>query len=69
MPDEPISIKGGSLQIESSKKLKESNGTGGKHNYDHPDSGKITGVDIDGKFYPAHEKSLIVIHYDVPERP
>ena len=68
MPDEPISIKGGSLHIECSKKLKESNGTDGKHNYDHPDSGTITGVDIDDTFYPAHEKSEIVIHYEVPER-
>lgn len=66
MPDEPISIKGGSLQIESSKKLKESNGTGGKHKYDHPDNGQITGVDIDGKPYPAHQGSVIVIHYEVP---
>ncbi len=66
MPDDPISIKGGSLHIECSKKLKEKNGTDGKHKYDHPDKGKITGVDIDGKPYPAHQGSVIVIHYDVP---
>jgi hypothetical protein len=66
MPDDPLTIKGGSLKIESSKKLKENNGTGGKYNYDHPDSGTITSVEIDGTTYPARQDSIIVIHYDVP---
>lgn len=66
MPDDPITIKGGSLYIESKKKLRENNGTGGKYKYDHPDSGKITSVDIDGTNYPARQDSTIVIHYDVP---
>ena len=66
MSDEPITIKGGSLKIESKKKLKENNGTGGKFNYDHPDNGSITSVDVDGRSYPANKDSVIVIHYDIP---
>ncbi|HEX8773375.1 MAG TPA: hypothetical protein VF735_07180 [Pyrinomonadaceae bacterium] len=66
MPDDPLTIKGGSLKIESSKKLKENNGTGGKYNYDHPESGRITSVEIDGNTYPATQYSTIVIHYEVP---
>jgi hypothetical protein len=66
MPDDPLTIKGGSLKIESSKRLKENNGSGGKYNYDHPDSGTITSVEIDGQTYPATQTSVIVIHYNVP---
>ena len=66
MADDPLTIKGGSLKIESSKKLRENNGSGGKYNYDHPDSGTITSVEIDGTSYPATQTSVIVIHYDVP---
>ncbi|HEY6188115.1 MAG TPA: hypothetical protein VIW80_10575 [Pyrinomonadaceae bacterium] len=66
MPDDPLTIKGGSLKIESSKRLKENNGSGGKYNYDHPDSGTITSVEIDGQTYPASQTSVIVIHYNVP---
>ncbi|HEX8140556.1 MAG TPA: hypothetical protein VF544_23520 [Pyrinomonadaceae bacterium] len=65
MPDDPLTIKGGSLKIETSKKLKENNGTGGKFNYDHPDNGRITSVEIDGTSYPANQNSIIVIHYEV----
>lgn len=66
MPDDPLTIKGGSLKIESSKRLKENNGSGGKYNYDHPESGTITSVEIDGQTYPASQTSVIVIHYNVP---
>ncbi len=66
MADDPVTIKGGSLKIESSKRLRENNGTGGKFNYDHPDNGRITSVEIDGTTYPASQNSTIVIHYDVP---
>jgi hypothetical protein len=65
MPDDPLTIKGGSLKVESSKKLKENNGSAGKFSYDHPDSGTITSVEIDGTSYPANQNSVIVIHYDV----
>lgn len=66
MSDEPITIKGGSLKIETNKKLSEKTVTGGKYNYDHPDSGQITSVEVDGTSYPASQNSVIVIHYDVP---
>jgi len=66
MSDEPITVKGGSLKIECQKKLKENNGTGGKYNYDHPDSGRITSVEIDGVEHAANQNSVIVIHYDIP---
>jgi hypothetical protein len=66
MSDEPITVKGGSLKIETKKRLKENNGTGGKYNYDHPDNGTITGVDIDGVPHTANKDSIIVIHYDIP---
>ena len=66
MSDEPITIKGGSLKIESKKKLKENNGTGGKFDYDHPDNGSITSVEIDGVEHDANKNSVIVIHYDIP---
>jgi hypothetical protein len=66
MPDEPISIKGGSLKIESAKRLTENNGTDGKYKYDHPDEGRITGVEIDGVSHTANQNSVIVIHYEIP---
>jgi hypothetical protein len=66
MPDDAITIKGGSLKIECSKKFTEANESNGKFRYDHPSNGQITSVEIDGTTYPANQNSTIVIHYEVP---
>ncbi len=61
MPDEPVIIKGGSLNITIKAKS-------GDVKHTHPTSnGKLTSVDIDGKNFPVNADSEIVIHYDVPD--
>jgi hypothetical protein len=68
MNDDPIIISGGSLKIKTKGKLKDKGGAGG--DYEHANqNGAITGVEIDGTPYPAHQKSIIIIHYQVPDNP
>lgn len=66
MADDPVIVVGGSLKIKTNGKLEDKGGL--KGDYDHKyQNGTITGVDIDGKSYPAHKNSTIIIHYDVPD--
>ena len=67
----PITIKGGSLRIHcrKAKLIDEESEPDGSHHYKHSLAGKITGVTIDRKDYPAHEKSEIVIHYQASDTP
>ncbi len=61
MPDEPVIIKGGSLNITIKAK-------GGDVIHTHPaTNGKLTSVDIDGMSYPLTENSEIIIHYEVSD--
>ncbi|MGB8508998.1 MAG: hypothetical protein WCD76_11495 [Pyrinomonadaceae bacterium] len=61
MADEPVIIKGGSLEIT----ISGSNGTI-KHSHPSPD-GTLTSVEIDGETYDVNPDSQIIIHYDVPD--
>lgn len=75
MPDEPITIRGGSLKIQAHRgqRFRESNGPNG-FEYDHPNNtqGKIRSVEIFDQGQPQtipiqNRNARIVIHYDVPE--
>lgn len=66
--DEPIIIKGGSLKIQTQRRLLEV--TPGQGEYRYPvDNGRMTAVDIDGTLYSVNPRSKIVIHYEVPHTP
>jgi hypothetical protein len=66
MADDPVIVVGGSLKIKTNGKLRDRGGSMG--DYDHRyQNGTITGVEIDGKSYPANKNSTIIIHYEVPD--
>lgn len=75
MPDEPVTIRGGSLTIQApgGRRFRETNGPNGAE-YDHPNTaqGRITRVEIFDQGQPQNipinnRNARIVIHYDVPE--
>jgi hypothetical protein len=67
--DEPIIIRGGSLIIETQRKIEERHPIGPSREYEYPVQGQITSVEIDGTSYPANANSKIIIHYEVPHTP
>ncbi len=79
MPDQEVVIRGGSLYIEPKKlkkELKRKKKPDGDYEYEYPDAGDITTVDItNGRIISAEplkieitnsKGCIITIHYEVP---